>query len=111
MVMHSSWYKTFLGKKREPGPAAKATNSCRIGSLTVVHRRHSRHDPNLLNDRGNVFGWPLQLHPDASGQHVRAARGPFLAGNSTDGTGIDDDEANTMLKRIIVEALCGPERV
>ncbi len=110
MVIHSGWFKTFLGKKREPGPSAQATNHADLDHYQLFIDAIRANDPSLLADRGSV----QDGHYSCTLMHLAnmsAQLGRSLDWDPQAERVIDDDEANAMLKRNYREPFVVPEKV
>jgi predicted dehydrogenase len=110
MVMGANWFKTYLGKKREPGPYGKQTNNSNRDHYQLFIDAVRTNDPSMLMDKGTV----------EEGYHscalMHMANTSFRLGRSLDwdrekGKYIDDNEANAMLKRNYREPFVVPDKV
>jgi len=108
MVMHGGRWKTFMGKKREPGPSgAEKENPNRKHYQNFIDAIRAN-DPSIL--RGNVE----QGHHSCSLIHM--ANTSYRLGRSLDFDPktqryVRDDEANKMLTRNYRKPFVIPERV
>lgn len=110
MVMTSGWFKTYLGKNREPGPAEQQTNDADSDHYQTFIDAVRANDPKLLKDKGTVE----EGHLSCSLMHM--ANASYRLGRSLDWDAkkekfINDDEANKMLKREYREPFVVPEKV
>lgn len=110
MVMHSDWFKTFLGKKREPGPSAKSTNNADHDHYQSFIDAVRANDAQLLKDKGAV----QEGHASCTLMHlanISARLGRSLQWDQVQECVVDDEEANALLKREYREPFVVPETV
>jgi predicted dehydrogenase len=98
MTMTSGHFKTFLGKKREPGPSMQATNNTNMDHYNLFINAVRANDPKLLDGKGS----PMDGHLSCSLMHM--ANTSYRLGRSLDWDAktekfVNDDEANKMIKR------------
>ena len=110
MVMSSGWFKTYLGKSREPGPAEQQTNNADLDHYQTFIDAVRANDPALLAEKGNVE----EGHLSCSLMHM--ANTSYRLGRSLDWDPkkekyVKDDEANKMLKRKYRKPFVVPDKV
>ena len=110
LVMKHNWFKTFLGKNREPGPAKQQTNDADRDHYQVFIDAIRANDANLLKEKGTVE----EGHLSCSLMHL--ANTSYRLGRSLDWDPkkerfIKDDEANKMLKRKYRKPFIVPDKV
>ena len=108
MVMYAEQWKTYMGKKREPGPSGKETKNTDLLHYQNFIDAIRANDPSILN--GNVE----EGHFNCTLVHL--ANTSYRLGRSLDfdpekQAYIKDDEANSMLTRSYREPFIVPEEV
>jgi len=108
MAMRGHWFKTFLGKNREPGPSGKQTNSANLDHYQNFIDAIRANDPSIL--RGNV----KEGHQTCSLIHL--ANNSYQLGRTLNYDPktekcIDDDAANKMLSRQYRKPFVVPQEV
>jgi len=110
MVLHSGWFKTFLGKKREPGPSAKSSNPADHDHYQLYIDAIRANDPRLLQDHGSVE----EAHASCALMHlanISAGLGRSLEWDLLQERVIHDEEANALLKRTYRDPFVVPDQV
>ena len=110
MVMKSNYFKVFLGKKREPGPSMKMSNNADRDHYQLFINAVRANDPKLLEDHGSVVDGHLSC------SLIHLANTSYRLGRSLDWDPkqekfINDNKANTMLKRDYREPFVVPDNV
>lgn len=108
MVFEGGWFKTYLGKNREPGPAAEQVNNANLDHYQNFIDAIRANDPSIL--RGNV----QDGHYSCALIHLANTSyrlGRTLNFDPEKEKYIDDDEANKMLTRKYREPFVVPKKV
>jgi hypothetical protein len=108
MVMHGGRWKTYLGKKRQPGPSGEPQGNTNREHYQNFIDAIRANDPSIL--RGNVE----EGHCSCALIHM--ANTSYRLGRSLEFDPmsqryVGDDEANAMLTRSYREPFVVPERV